>query len=197
MLFRSLTEPAGRALHGHRSRLPLAPAHRSGSQDRSEEHTSELQSLRHLVCRLLLERDGDHRDLHSFPTRCSSDLLQNLLGAHCTGIEAVYRLRQLTGLDRKTDRKSTRLNSSHLGISYAVFCLKETATTEIYTLSLHDALPISYRTCWARTARASKPSTACASSPVWIARRPRSARSAAASIWQRASNPAPAVNSQT
>ena len=28
--------------------------------------------------------------------------LQNLLGAHCTGIEAVYRLRSLTGLDRKT-----------------------------------------------------------------------------------------------
>ena len=45
------------------------------------------------------------------------------------------------------DRKSTRLNSSHLRISYAVFCLKkfffnDTATTEIYTLSLHDALPI-------------------------------------------------------
>src|SRR5215472_6507271 len=98
------------------------------------------------------------------------------------------------------DRKSTRLNSSHLGISYAVFCLikkkvayakmgplallwadsagvpskrsrtlrsstryprnvlhansvlglsplfffvNDTTTTEIYTLSLHDALPIS------------------------------------------------------
>src|SRR5205814_8826307 len=27
-----------------------------GSQGRSEEHTSELQSLRHLVCRLLLEK---------------------------------------------------------------------------------------------------------------------------------------------
>src|ERR1039458_8443474 len=26
------------------------------TQDRSEEHTSELQSLRHLVCRLLLEK---------------------------------------------------------------------------------------------------------------------------------------------
>src|SRR5437899_4233079 len=26
---------------------------------------------------------------------------------------------------RKRDRKSTRLNSSHLGISYAVFCLKK------------------------------------------------------------------------
>src|SRR5688572_10423654 len=66
-----------------------------------------------------------------------------------------------------SDRKSTRLNSSHSQISYAVFCLKkkkkdatltdyvcvrsaffvnDTATTEIYTLSLHDALPIS-RTC--------------------------------------------------
>src|SRR5437899_4303046 len=29
---------------------------RHGQADRSEEHTSELQSLRHLVCRLLLEK---------------------------------------------------------------------------------------------------------------------------------------------
>src|SRR6266513_3057979 len=76
----------------------------------------------------------------------------------------------------RRDRKSTRLNSSHVSISYAVFCLKkktrdntsradradrqrvlplvrrppdrlffffnDTATPEIYTLSLHDALPI-------------------------------------------------------
>src|SRR5258705_2614931 len=28
----------------------------TGTDDRSEEHTSELQSLRHLVCRLLLEK---------------------------------------------------------------------------------------------------------------------------------------------
>src|SRR6266516_138608 len=56
------------------------------------------------------------------------------------------------------DRKSTRLNSSHRTISYAVFCLTKkhstsnpffffnaTPPTEIYTLSLHDALPISER----------------------------------------------------
>src|SRR5690554_4007672 len=42
-----------------------------------------------------------------------------------------------------SDRKSTRLNSSHVRISYAVFCLKATATTAIAPLSLHDALPIS------------------------------------------------------
>src|SRR5437899_6267148 len=31
---------------------------------------------------------------------------------------------------RERDRKSTRLNSSHLGISYAVFCLKKKKTEE-------------------------------------------------------------------
>src|SRR5205814_7174287 len=32
------------------------------------------------------------------------------------------------------DRKSTRLNSSHLGISYAVFCLKKKKKKEINTI---------------------------------------------------------------
>src|SRR3712207_7202404 len=31
------------------------------------------------------------------------------------------------GLERFADRKSTRLNSSHANISYAVFCLKKTS----------------------------------------------------------------------
>src|SRR5205814_8595294 len=35
---------------------PIHPRHVDIEQDRSEEHTSELQSLRHLVCRLLLEK---------------------------------------------------------------------------------------------------------------------------------------------
>src|SRR5690348_3554437 len=41
---------------------------------RSEEHTSELQSPVHLVCRLLLESYADPLAPHSFPTRRSSDL---------------------------------------------------------------------------------------------------------------------------
>src|ERR1044072_2894076 len=45
-----------------------------------------------------------------------------------------------------TDRKSTRLNSRHTDITrMASFFFNDTATTEIYTLSLHDALPISER----------------------------------------------------
>src|SRR5690554_6524120 len=40
------------------------------------------------------------------------------------------------------DQKSTRLNSSHVRTSYAVFCLQDPATPDTYTLTLHDALPI-------------------------------------------------------
>src|SRR3712207_7186411 len=36
----------------------------------------------------------------------------------------------LGGLDDVVDRKSTRLNSSHANISYAVFCLKKKKTEE-------------------------------------------------------------------
>src|SRR5262245_65200805 len=38
--------------------------------------------------------------------------------------------RRSKGVMRAPDRKSTRLNSSHLGISYAVFCLKKKKKTQ-------------------------------------------------------------------
>src|SRR5205085_7778835 len=42
------------------------------------------------------------------------------------GIEMVVKGKRLfLGLGKKRDRKSTRLNSSHSQISYAVFCLKK------------------------------------------------------------------------
>src|SRR5437899_8401294 len=47
-------EPADAVEHGHP--LHPGPAPADALADRSEEHTSELQSLRHLVCRLLLEK---------------------------------------------------------------------------------------------------------------------------------------------
>src|SRR2546430_11664067 len=46
--------------------------------------------------------------------------------------------RQLAQKSRcATDRKSTRLNSSHSQISYAVFCLKKKNTTKVRSLCLH------------------------------------------------------------
>src|SRR5436190_15390679 len=67
-----------------------------------------------------------HRDLHSFPTRRSSDLERvehgGVLAVHLIGHGASDAC-AVRYLDR--DRKSTRLNSSHTVISYAVFCLKK------------------------------------------------------------------------
>src|SRR5690625_5599384 len=74
--------------------------------------------------------------LHSFPTRRSSDLYHLIYGRRCRGLSDGWVLsRQWFGGDipqtrqagfharRRQDRKSTRLNSSHVAISYAVFCL--------------------------------------------------------------------------
>src|SRR5205814_5320932 len=47
-----------------RYEIHLRGAHEGGS--RSEEHTSELQSLRHLVCRLLLEKKKNYNILYFF-----------------------------------------------------------------------------------------------------------------------------------
>src|SRR5207244_11486340 len=70
---------------------------------------------------------GYHRDLHSFPTRRSSDLHRVLLPmgrAHDGRNRRSLRSAQ-HGEYASLDRKSTRLNSSHQIISYAVFCLKK------------------------------------------------------------------------
>src|SRR5262245_17944745 len=47
------------------------------------------------------------------------------LGGVMTQDLVLIRRENLLPLRISTDRKSTRLNSSHLGISYAVFCLKK------------------------------------------------------------------------
>src|SRR3712207_6930116 len=46
-------------------------------------------------------------------------------GAGGRGGDAPDRVAALSGQDPVRDRKSTRLNSSHANISYAVFCLKK------------------------------------------------------------------------
>src|SRR5206468_11510918 len=82
-----------------------------------------------------------HRPLHSFPTRRSSDLTARVRCLHIrdvrrrlppivlvdeeeTGLSILHRREQSAATDAE-DRKSTRLNSSHDQISYAVFCLKK------------------------------------------------------------------------
>src|SRR5438876_7572623 len=92
-----------------------------------------------------------HLELHSFPTRRSSDLMSGVIDIAVWILEFRYErdcticaytpsatlftnTRSLTksrlacthrSCSRARDRKSTRLNSSHPSISYAVFCLKK------------------------------------------------------------------------
>src|SRR5437763_3157777 len=95
----------------------------------------------------------DHRDLPSFPTRRSSDLDDFLPRRRrdcfiCGEFECAVS-RGISQLDheipdclpRGLDRKSTRLNSSHRCISYAVFCLKKkTQNKTILALCLLSCL---------------------------------------------------------
>src|SRR5690242_21454607 len=76
-------------------------------------------------------------DLFSFPTRRSSDLAR-VRGARARAGAPARAARsrrdpaaarraaeRAVGAAGHEDRKSTRLNSSHMSISYAVFCLKK------------------------------------------------------------------------
>src|SRR5205814_8230452 len=73
-------------------------------------------------------RDPDTAEM-AFRAAQTGHLLVSTLHTN-DALGAVTRLRDL-GVDASlwTDRKSTRLNSSHLGISYAVFCLKKKNNT--------------------------------------------------------------------
>src|SRR5436305_14808860 len=88
---------------------------------------------------LHLYRSRAHRDLPSFPTRRSSDLARDIRRVADVNDERDVvreilgeRLAQggqlelaVAGDRDESDRKSTRLNSSHVRSSYAVFCLKK------------------------------------------------------------------------
>src|SRR5437899_7169777 len=83
-----------------------------------------------------------HHDLNSFPTRRSSDLLVPALAERVRLHEDRQPVFEAFGIEKDIeDRKSTRLNSSHLGISYAVFCLKKkkTSNTSDYLCIRHDS----------------------------------------------------------
>src|SRR5260363_11652 len=88
--------------------------------ERSEEHTSELQSPDHLVCRLLLEKKKNlNQELEALPKKERQRIRNRWLASHhdvnCPSLLSTLSL---------------------------FFFFNDTATTEIYTLSLHDALPI-------------------------------------------------------
>src|ERR1019366_4629698 len=88
--------------------------------NRSEEHTSELQSLTNLVCRLLLEKKKkknakDAMDAMAITVKGQRGYIIEVQGFSSGKVQVAIQIS---------------------------FFFNDTATTEIYTLSLHDALPI-------------------------------------------------------
>src|SRR3989304_1315744 len=87
--------------------------------------------------------DGDHRDLPSSPTRRSSDLVNSHVHeADLVAPDGLHRADGCLGAGKRSGEHTSEIQS-RLQLVCRLFFLKETATTEIYPLPLHDALPIS------------------------------------------------------
>src|ERR1035438_7358067 len=101
--------------YGYVSQPAFSP---DGGLVRSEEHTSELQSLRHLVCRL-----PARFALFPYTTlfRSTFKAVPEFVPSMWTVVMVMYPSLRSVLTEDWSDRKSTRLNSSHLGISYAVY----------------------------------------------------------------------------
>src|SRR6266571_2348818 len=94
-------------------------------QWRSEEHTSELQSHVNLVCRLLLEKKK-YSALSALGTHLALTSSGGAIGKLCID---------------KVGCTVSIFSPQYLS-SISSFFFNDAPTTEIYTLSLHDALPI-------------------------------------------------------
>src|SRR2546426_6012466 len=72
-------------------------------------------------------------EVHVEPVDLGGELRQR--AQFCLALFPVVFTSPVTGEVLHRDRKSTRLNSSHLVISYAVFCLKKKKTHKITTIA--------------------------------------------------------------
>src|SRR6267143_887142 len=109
----------------------LPPSISSGFQSaRSEEHTSELQLQFHLVCRLLLEKKKTVQSVSFYFLEKKKAFLDRQLFLSISCLNASPHSSPIS--KRRTTTRTT----------IPSFIFNDTATTEIYTLSLHDALPI-------------------------------------------------------
>src|SRR3712207_7614657 len=106
-------------------------------------------------CFFLMIRRPPRSTLFPYTTLFRSELMDNSIQAGAKNVELLCAetvvqnaqrerrrinriavLDDASGMDAATDRKSTRLNSSHANISYAVFCLKKKKNLGIATLLL-------------------------------------------------------------
>src|SRR5690625_6991272 len=107
----------------------------SGSPNAAIWHVSRVtQSEADKTNAVLLRKDSDNDFdkkvealTHSRILLCTegSDIAELALASEVTNVRFLFNFIKIAeDLQERIDRKSTRLNSSHVAISYAVFCLK-------------------------------------------------------------------------
>src|ERR1041385_3403939 len=122
-----------RSGHSQVGLAPMTVLHLHGAvsdRDRSEEHTSELQSRLHLVCRLLLEKK-------KWPEITTHEQLK-------PGSPRLWLCWRGAGrpIDPDpTEHVSTHERFEHMS-SLLVFFFNDSAAPGIYPLSLPDAFPV-------------------------------------------------------
>src|SRR5437870_7581474 len=82
---------------------------------RSPQHPGVHENICQPVSHCPVHQNRRHRRVHATAQRADGPPVPHLLANR-----------------RRGDRKSTRLNSSHVAISYAVFCLKKKKITTVY-----------------------------------------------------------------
>src|SRR5690625_5351624 len=80
-----------------------------------------------------LKTEGPFSKWHLFQMRYQAELMT--ISPKFSGLRVLEYIPHVKFLPHQ-DRKSTRLNSSHVAISYAVFCLKKKNTIKTYKHSI-------------------------------------------------------------
>src|SRR3712207_7139116 len=99
--------------------------------------TTEIYTLSlHDALPIFRHRHLEDRQVQGLPAG------RHRLHGRSAGVDVVRRRGRDLGVDPRADRKSTRLNSSHANISYAVFCLKKKIMTDLPVARLEFYAPI-------------------------------------------------------
>src|SRR5438034_494633 len=122
---------------------------------RSEEHTSELQSHSDIVCRLLLEKKNQLPQVNIQQVITTQTPTEGLFRAGL--VQCYYRVEPIIAWEGTAamlvledfpfftrvlrERIVVALGATVVLLAFLFFFIA-TATPDIYTLSLHDALPI-------------------------------------------------------
>src|SRR5258707_11571253 len=96
-----------------------------------------IRELRNLVERLVIVCPQARIEPHHLPPEIFRGVAESPQHPYSTLHEARSAYEREKSLAADGDRKSTRLNSSHANISYAVFCLKKKKNTNTYAQDRH------------------------------------------------------------